>query len=217
MCQLSSPGSPWIKVCGARSFSDLELCAAAGATHAGINPWPGSPRSVAPRRVAELVGAARSVGLASVLLILPGSPLGFEEILRLAPDYVQALDTIPASLVRRFAGGGTGVVEARRLGPNNAGALPWGDVLLLDARLNGRPGGTGVRAPEDLVRRSPRPFVLAGGLGPDNVAGAIVALGPAGVDAASGLESAPGVKDPGRVRAFCGAARTAFEAARRGE
>ncbi len=89
-------------------------------------------------------------------------------------------------------------------------------ALLVDAGAPGSPGGTGRRADwllaRDLAGR--RPVILAGGLTPDSVADAIRAVGPAGVDVASGVESAPGIKDPDAVAAFVRAARAAFPLAR---
>jgi phosphoribosylanthranilate isomerase len=95
----------------------------------------------------------------------------------------------------------------------------WPDcLLLLDSAPNGDgglPGGTGRRVDEvaaaALARH--RPVILAGGLTPANVAAAIATVRPHGVDASSGLESAPGIKEPGLVAAFVAAARHASSAA----
>ena len=207
---LPSPFAPWIKVCGVRSFADLEACARAGATHAGLNAWPPSPRFAPPRELFALASAARALGLAPVLLLLPGACLSPSQVARLAAAFVQVLAPPPADWRRRWSEAGTRVLEARPLTPENAPALPFGDALLLDAHEPGRHGGTGKTVSPELAARAPRPFVLAGGLGPDNVAEAVAALRPAGVDAASGLESSPGVKDPGRISAFCAEALAAF-------
>jgi phosphoribosylanthranilate isomerase len=93
-------------------------------------------------------------------------------------------------------------------------ALRYGDALglLLDTRSREMPGGTGRAFDWSLVRGVPeraRFVVLAGGLTPDNVTAALAAVRPHGVDASSGLETAPGRKDPARVRAFVAAARAA--------
>ena len=79
--------------------------------------------------------------------------------------------------------------------------VPLGQTPLLDAYDAGRHGGTGTPFDWGLVSTN-RPYVLAGGLGPDNVAEAVASAAPWGVDASSGLESSPGVKDPARIRAF---------------
>ena len=81
--------------------------------------------------------------------------------------------------------------------------------MLVDAHVAGQPGGTGhAIAPELLRVLPPLPnLILAGGLTPENVAGRIGQVRPWMVDVASGVESAPGRKDPGRVAAFVRAAR----------
>jgi len=83
--------------------------------------------------------------------------------------------------------------------------------FLVDAATAEAPGGTGAVADWTLARRAVEtlgaPVLLAGGLSPENVAGAIAAVGPWGVDVSSGVESAPGVKDHARIRRFIAAAR----------
>jgi phosphoribosylanthranilate isomerase len=89
------------------------------------------------------------------------------------------------------------------------------DSVLLDARVPGALGGTGVTLAWTDLARSVRallgdaPFVLAGGLTPQNVATAIAALAPAAVDVSSGVERSPGIKDAERMRAFVAAVREA--------
>ncbi len=93
---------------------------------------------------------------------------------------------------------------------STAEAMP-GDYVLVDAKVEGTLGGTGHTFDWTLVRglASRRKLVLAGGLTPANVADAIASVGPWCVDVASGVESAPGVKDMEKVRAFVEAARGA--------
>jgi phosphoribosylanthranilate isomerase len=78
------------------------------------------------------------------------------------------------------------------------------DLVLVDASVPGRDGGTGKTFDWALLEQSPleRPFVLAGGLTPDNVAEAIVRLKPTVLDVSSGVEAAPGVKDPTLIQSF---------------
>jgi phosphoribosylanthranilate isomerase len=84
-------------------------------------------------------------------------------------------------------------------------------AVLLDSFVPGEMGGTGHRAPWHLLAGFDPgvPVILAGGLTPENVAEAIRVVRPWGVDVASGVESAPGVKDPGKVAAFVAAVRAA--------
>jgi phosphoribosylanthranilate isomerase len=197
---------PWIKVCGIRSLADLDMCAAAGATHAGFNTWPRSPRHVEAARVASLVEGARERGLVPVILSVPGSLLPNRDAGGLG-----AWLQIAAPPGEGEREGFLGILEARAADPATVAGPAWGDALLLDARAGDLPGGTGRPVSLDLALRAPRPFILAGGLTPENVGERVAEMAPAGVDAASGLESAPGVKDPGRIRAFCAAARLAFQ------
>jgi hypothetical protein len=152
------------------------------------------------------VDAGLKLGLMPVVLCVPGSLLPDREAATLGA-WLQSAWPIP--LEERE--GAVGVVEARAARPESISDGPWGDVLLIDAHVDGLPGGSGKAVALDLALRAPRPFILAGGLNPENVTAAIKAVSPAGVDAASGLESSPGVKDAGRIRAFCAAACEAFQ------
>ena len=208
---LPAADRPWIKVCGVRSEADLEACASAGATHVGLNLWPVSPRQVAPPVARRLVACARRLGLSPVVVYVPGSALSLRDASDLRPDYVQSRVKPDPASASELSAAGVEIIESR---PASAGALtaaPWGRVLLLDTPAEGAEGGTGTTFDWALASAAPRPFILAGGLGPLNVAEAIASARPAGVDAASRLESSPGVKDPERIRAFCRAARAAFE------
>ena len=82
-------------------------------------------------------------------------------------------------------------------------------AVLVDAFVEGQMGGTGHKAPWELLAefRCPVPLILAGGLTPENVADAVRIVRPAGVDVASGVESSPGKKDPEKVRRFISAAK----------
>lgn len=204
--------SPWIKVCGVRSFADLEACAKAGATHVGVNTWPRSPRAVPPREASALVGGARSLGLAPVVLHLPGSYLPLAAAARLGAPLLQLYTRPAARDQAALAALRVSVIESRPAASSSSvQALPWGRVLLLDAAGPGAPGGTGSPFDWTLCGLAPGPFLLAGGLGPENVGQAVRRARPAGVDAASHLESKPGVKDAGRIREFCASARQAFK------
>jgi phosphoribosylanthranilate isomerase len=80
--------------------------------------------------------------------------------------------------------------------------VPEGQIPLIDSATGTRHGGTGIALDWGAMTPPDRPFILAGGLDPVNVAEAVAALHPWGVDASSGLESAPGIKDSARVAAF---------------
>jgi phosphoribosylanthranilate isomerase len=186
-----------VKVCGITSERDLELAEDAGADYVGFVVDPGSARCVPLGRALEL--GARCLSAQPVLvarsLDARGAPEAFVR---------QALrheHVAPGAAHWHVAHGDEGVPE-------------WASAVLLDSAGPGGLGGTGRRLDPALAARLvagwAKPAILAGGLGPDNVAEAIEAVRPAGVDACSGTEARPGVKDPARLRDYVQAARTAF-------
>ncbi|HET6282373.1 MAG TPA: phosphoribosylanthranilate isomerase [Polyangia bacterium] len=204
-----------IKICGITTPEDAAAAAAAGADAVGINFWPGSKRfigsDVAAHRVAAAiptgilkVGVFVNANLATVLQTL--ATFGLDRVQlhgdESAADFA-ALD--PARLIRAVRVRGEGSFA-------EAAAWPPG-LRLYDAFVDGF-GGGGMAAPWELVARlAVQPFILAGGLTPANVAAAIAAVGPDGVDVASGVEHAPGRKDATKMAAFVEAARAAVAAA----
>ncbi len=218
-----------IKICGVTTPDDVQMVAEAGADAIGVNFWPGSKRFVggpyAVRRVlsaipsgilrvgvfvnadAAAIERAR-LGLGPGGLDPGGSGPGLGPDLRL--DRVQLHGTeSPAAFAAlpREA-----LIRAVRVRDQASFAEDAGwraGLFLYDAFVDGF-GGGGVTAPWPLIaRHATRPFLLAGGLTPDNVAEAIATARPDGVDVASGVERAPGVKDRARVVAFIAAARAA--------
>jgi phosphoribosylanthranilate isomerase len=208
-----------IKICGLTRVDEAVQCAAAGADWIGLNFHPGSPRFVTPALAREIIEAiprpARAVGLfvnrppTEVARI--AEDLGLE-IIQLhgdePPEALPALDRF--LIVRAFRLGSMADVlrlEAYLAATERAGRAP--DAILVDARVAGLAGGTGVPVAEQLLDRLPAHprLVLAGGLSPQNVADRIARARPWMVDVASGVESAPGRKDADLVRAFIAAAR----------
>jgi len=226
-----------VKICGVTTPADARLVTQSGADAIGLNFVPGSPRRLEPaaaRAVAEAVptgvvrvgvfagaGAdairsiAAAVGLDAVQLHgRVEGPLDVDP-----PALCAALRGLPViRAVRLEAGSSDPLAAARRW---LAEAVTFGravDLVLVDAAVPaaggaGGLGGTGAVVDwASLAAARPLgvPVVLAGGLGPDNVAAAIRATGVEAVDVASGVESAPGRKDPVRVAAFVAAARRAL-------
>jgi phosphoribosylanthranilate isomerase len=209
-----------VKICGVTTRADAAMAAAAGADAIGVNLWPGSKRYVSPAAAREVFAGVPG-GVLRVGVFVNAAPGEVAARIReLALDRVQlhgdeaaadfaAPDTLdPAHIVR--------VVRVRDE-TSFAAETGWRPGLwLYDAHVDGF-GGGGVPAPWPLIAaRARRPFLLAGGLSPDNVAAAIAATHPDGVDVASGVETAPGVKDPAKVAAFIAAARTALRGAKPG-
>ena len=191
----------WVKVCGVRTADDVETAADAGADALGLNLIPGTPRYVEVDRAARLASLSR---LPAVILTLDAHPRELVELLdRVGAAGVQPYGEHAPEAARVAAMAGAFVLRPHRVrGPVDLGTVPPGCTALLDGYSPNDLGGTGHRvAPEWLPPPGSR-YVLAGGLNPSNVADAVARHRPWGVDASSGLESAPGVKDPARIRSF---------------
>ena len=206
-----------VKVCGVRTAEIAEVAVDAGADWLGLVLEPRSPRHAdddAARAVVDAVaGRADLVGV----MVAPRT----EDCDAAAARYGLAAVQVHGAVDVGFAARAS-VPVIRALNVDDAAAAFrdswWPDALVLvDAALeapSALPGGTGRRVDTATAEALAchRDVILAGGLTPENVAAAIAAVAPLGVDASSGLESAPGVKDARRVRAYVDAARAAFAA-----
>ena len=191
----------WVKVCGMRTVGDVEAAAGAGADALGLNLIPGTPRFLEVAEAARLAALSR---VPAVILTLDTDPRELVELLgRVGAAGVQPYGDHAPEAARAAAAAGAFVLLPRRVrGPVDLGTIPAGHTALLDGYSPLDLGGTGRQvAPEWLPPPGSR-YVLAGGLDPSNVADAVSRHRPWGVDASSGLESAPGVKDPARIRSF---------------
>lgn len=202
-----------IKVCGITNMEDALVAVGAGADALGFNFYEGSPRFIAPEAARAIIEQLPP-GVLTVGVFVNERQATVAEMADLAG--VGALqfhgDETP-QYCRAFAGRflikALRVVEEFR--PESAAAYPV-DAILLDAFDRRARGGTGRVFDWRLAQRTratvPRLF-LAGGLSPENIAEAITAVEPYGVDACSGLECSPGRKDSARVRDFIARARGA--------
>jgi phosphoribosylanthranilate isomerase len=206
-----------VKICGLTDAAGLDAAVEAGADYIGLNFFPASPRFVTPARAAALAarlppgGAPRLVGLFvnptddEVAAVLDAVPLAILQ-LYVPPARAAGLRARVARPVWRAAG-----VSARADLPLSCGGA---DALLIEAKPPAgatRPGGNAARFDWTLLAgwTAPCPWLLAGGLDPGNVAEAIRLTGAPAVDVSSGVERAPGVKDPALIRAFVAAAKAA--------
>lgn len=199
-------GTTEVKVCGVTREEDVESCTALGVDWIGLNLSPPSARRVGLDRAVALAAASRGPGIVAVFA--GNSPAEADEAIRaLQPDAVQLHE--PPGLFATPPP--VPLWQAVRVGMDDLGAASgWpGERLLFDASRPGLAGGTGHRFDWNAVlgREWGRPVVLAGGLDPGNVAGAVVTVRPAAVDVASGVELAAGSKDRGKVAAFVAAVR----------
>lgn len=207
-----------IKVCGLTSRDAVAAAAEAGAAYVGFVFFEKSPRNVTPEQARDLALAVPD-GIAKVALVVNADDAFLDAMLEQVPiDMLQLHGSeTPERVTELKARYGLPVMKA--VGVADAGDLAaletYGavaDQLLVDAKPPkgaDRPGGNAVSFDWGLIagRRWAGPWMLAGGLGPDNVAQAIRATGARQVDVSSGVESAPGVKDAKLIADFVKAAR----------
>ena len=207
-----------IKICGLTTPETLNAALDAGADFVGAVVFPKSPRHMAPNQAAKLFEQAR--GRARIVAVtVDADDALLDQIARtLRPDFIQLHGSeTPARAERVRAVTGAGVIKALpiRHGDDFAGADEWdyhADHLMFDAKPpegSVLPGGVGHSFDWTLLadRAFRHPWFLAGGLDPDNVGEALRISGAPMVDVSSGVESAPGVKDAGRIAAFIQTAR----------
>lgn len=200
-----------VKICGITSRSDALAAVGAGADALGFMFYPASKRHVAPEAVAAFVGDLPPF-VVKVGVFVDASE---DDVRRIAGtcglDALQFHGDETPAYCARF--GPTPVIKAFRVADQSSlAALPSFAVSawLLDSYVAGQLGGTGERFNWNLAveaRSLGRPVILAGGLTPENVAEAVQQVAPYAVDVSSGVESAPGRKDPAKLRAFIAAAK----------
>lgn len=215
--------SLWVKICGNTTLEDARLALEAGADAVGF-VFAASPRRVTVDQVAQIVphlpAGAEKIGVFV--------NAGFDEVeaavkmsdLTGVQLHSEGGADLPAKLRACFGPElrilnvvhfGAAAEEQMRAAAGN----PDLDGILVDSRTATAVGGTGVAFDWETARttlfngRSAMKLVAAGGLNPENVAQAISTLNPWGVDVVSGVEAAPGRKDPEKVRAFVARARAA--------
>ena len=205
-----------VKICGITTREDARAALDAGADAIGIVLHPGSPRRVSFQRAREISdyvgGAADRFGV-----LVDASPTELAELA--AGCHLTALQlhlrSCPRELITQLPVPILPFVPGDGLALSRSGEW-WPDLpLLVDSLASDGTGGTG--APADLAvaaaLASHRPVWIAGGLSPDNVAEAVKAVRPHGVDASTSLESSPGRKDRQLMARFVAEARKAGEGA----
>jgi phosphoribosylanthranilate isomerase len=198
-----------IKVCGMTGVDDALWAVDAGVDAIGLIFWPGSRRAVDVER-AQAITRALPPLVSTVGVFVDETP----DRVRTVADAVglSAVQLHGCEQVADWACFPRPVLKALQI--EQYAASPWRTAraaILLDAHDPVAIGGTGRTIDWEAARAiaATRRLVLAGGLRPENVAEAVTVVAPWGVDVASGVEQAPGVKDPARVRAFVRAVRAA--------
>jgi phosphoribosylanthranilate isomerase len=208
------PGDVRVKICGINAPAAFDAAVAAGTDWVGFVFFPASPRYVTPGQAAAL--SARSPGGPPRvgLFVDPTPEMVAATLEAVHLDILQVYGAVDRpSLHDRF-----GLPVWRPVGVATADDLPvtagGADMLLIEARPPPeaiRPGGNALQFDWTLLRgwTAPAPWLLAGGLTVDNIRDAVRITGARAVDVSSGVEAAPGVKDPALIRAFIRNARSA--------
>lgn len=200
-----------LKVCGLTTAEDAAAAAGIGADFLGFILYPRSPRYLAPERFAEL--KPRLPALPKVAVMVAPSADELEAALAAGFDFVQIHFPATDAAAVRAASARVGAARlwlAPKLPPEaelDAALLPLADTWLLDAYRADRFGGTGHTGDWAKFRRyreahPEKTWVLAGGLSPENVAGAVAATGARAIDVNSGVEAVPGRKDTAKLAAL---------------
>jgi len=206
-----SLGTVRVKICGITRLEDALAAAEAGADALGFNFWPGSKRHVHPEDAQAIIGRLPPF-VTPVGVFVNQEPVEVLHLSALARVTVVQLhgDEEP----RDCAGHVLPVIKAFRIGgPADLAPIARyhrAAAVLLDAPGEGF-GGSGQTFDWALARQATggKPILLAGGLTPENVTAAVRAVRPWAVDVASGVESAPGVKDHDKLARFVRAAKEA--------
>ena len=211
------PDNIRVKICGLSTQEGLQAVADTGAAYVGFVFFPKSPRSVTIEQARELA-LATPVGLAKVALVVDADNAFLDAITDAVPlDMLQLHGhESPERVLEIKARYGLPVMKA--VGIADASEVPnidlynaVADQILIDAKPPKSatlPGGNGLSFDWTLIakRRWPKPWMLAGGLTPDNVAEAIALTGATQVDVSSGVEAGVGIKDNAKIAAFVAAA-----------
>ncbi|MCG5242006.1 phosphoribosylanthranilate isomerase [Azospirillum doebereinerae] len=206
------------KICGLSEPESLRAAVTGGARYVGFVFYPPSPRAVAPALAADLARLVPT-GIRSVGLFVDPDDEFLEHVVGQVPlDLIQLHGKeTPRRVAEIKARYGMPVMKAVKIGgPEDLAAAleaaETADRLLFDAKPPAKvaalPGGNGIAFDWTLLagRRWPKPWMLSGGLTPENVAEAVRVTGATEIDVSSGVEDRPGHKDPALVRAFLDAA-----------
>ena len=199
-----------VKICGLKEPDHLRLAARLGAKHAGLVFYPPSPRALSIPAAASMAAAGAGIGLVG-LFVDPEDDL-LEAALNAVPLALIQLhgDESPKRVQDIRQRWGIPVMNALKIAaPEDLSGLALyetvSDWILFDAKSSGPlPGGNGAVFDWTILKdvRPRKPWMLSGGLTPENVGLALSVLSPDAVDVSSGVEETPGVKSPARMQAF---------------
>jgi phosphoribosylanthranilate isomerase len=199
-----------VKICGLTNAPDALAALDAGADMLGFNFCESSPRHLTPAAAAAIVRQLPSFAVKVGVFVDAPEDLVLRAIADCGLNLLQFHGDESPEYCTQFGLMSMKAFRIRDEKSLEAMTRYPTDAWLLDAFVPGRAGGTGRQFNWDLAleaQKLGRPIFLAGGLTPDNVADAVRRVQPYAVDVASGVEAAPGKKDPAKVRAFIAAAR----------
>jgi len=181
------------------------FCARTGADFIGLNFSPDSPRRIDINTADSIMNAVKNTKIRTVFLFYRNSKEEITEILtKLRPDYIQYItrEWPDTSFLEKTGIPLIAAIQVREQITDNELKKWPGEFYILDSYSKNEGGGTGESFNYELVEKVTLPFLVAGGLNPENVAMAIAASGAAGADVASGVEIKKGIKDAGLTERF---------------
>lgn len=194
----------WVKICGITDERALAAAVEAGADAVGFVLTADSPRRLDIERAADLMDGVPIARFIVTVDFSPSEALSAAEAT--GADGIQNHGLNATAVAAEAIDAGYLALHPIRVdddGPSiELATVPSQALPLFDTASSTSHGGTGVTFDWELLDSPGRPFILAGGLGVDNVAEAIASVQPFGVDASSSLETSPGKKDPGTIVAF---------------
>lgn len=199
-----------IKICGIKTIAEALAAMDAGADMIGFNFYPKSPRYVEVGMCRNIMSVIRQHGRVTCVGVFVNASIGTinATMETLGLNLAQLHGDETPEMLKALSGK---AFKAFRGIPEHINGFERDDcpAFLVDASVKGLYGGSGVIADWNGAAKLAKkyPFLLAGGLTPENVAEAVKQVRPWGVDVASGVESAPGVKDMNKVNAFIDAVR----------
>ncbi|PKA25040.1 N-(5'-phosphoribosyl)anthranilate isomerase [Leptospira sp. mixed culture ATI2-C-A1] len=203
-----------IKICGIKDLATLELCVDLQVDFVGLNFSPRSPRAITADTAETLLKLRKKSGFPKlVFLFFENEHTEIETLTnRFQPDLIQLIrgDAYVTSQIWNE------LTETKKLLPairiqtkvtNDEDLEPKSNLVILDSYQKNLGGGTGHTFPWEYVTSVKRPFLLAGGITPDNVKSALETVHPYGIDVASGVET-DGIKDPNKIKTLVQNVRT---------
>jgi phosphoribosylanthranilate isomerase len=199
-----------VKICGITSVADGVVAAEAGADMIGLMFYERSPRHIAFATAAEISRALSPFVVKVGVFVNPDEDTVMRAIGECGVTLLQFHGEETPEFCAQFAAMTMKAFRVRDAASLSALPNYATDAYLLDAYSPDAHGGTGAKFNWDLAieaKKHGKPLFLAGGLTPENIGAAVRQVEPFGVDVSSGVESAPGQKDPAKVRAFIQAVR----------